>query len=106
MGKVEGYGFAEKIADCARILVYIIAALAVLVSVVVLCENQASGAQEIQASPARTDGPIYDLPGDVRQEVVCDEHNREYLLLTTEQGGVFLMPYLDEDGEQEIMPQA
>ena len=27
-------------------------------------------------------------------------------LLTTEQGGVFLMPYLDEDGEQEIMPQA
>lgn len=37
---------------------------------------------------------------------MCDEHNREYLLLTTEQGGVFLMPYLDEDGEQEIMPQA
>lgn len=63
-------------------------------------------AQEVRVSPARTDGPIYDLPGDVRQEVVCDEHNREYLLLTTEQGGVFLMPYLDEDGEQEIMPQA
>ena len=67
---------------------------------------QVSEAQEIQASPARTDGPIYDLPEGIGQEIVCDEHNREYLLLTTEQGGVFLMPYLDEDGEQEIMPQA
>ena len=60
----------------------------------------------MQASPARTDGPIYDLPEGIGQEIVCDERNREYLLLTTEQGGVFLMPYLDEDGEQEIMPQA
>ena len=67
---------------------------------------QVSEAQEIQASPARTDGPIYDLPGDVRQEVVCDERNREYLLLTTEQGGVAIIPYMDENGEQEIMPQA
>ncbi|MFR8044980.1 hypothetical protein [Eggerthella lenta] len=67
---------------------------------------QASEAQEVQVSPARTDGPIYDLPEGIGQEIVCDEHNREYLLLTTEQGGVFLMPYLDENGEQEIMPQA
>ena len=67
---------------------------------------QVSEAQEVRASPARTDGPIYDLPGDVRQEVVCDELNREYLLLTTEQGGVFLMPYMDEDGQQAVMPQA
>ena len=70
------------------------------------CLLQAAEAQEVQASPARTDGPIYDLPEDMRQEVVCDEHNREYLLLTTEQGGVFLMPYMNENGEQEIMPQA
>lgn len=70
------------------------------------CFTRMAEAQEVRVSPARTDGPIYDLPEDVRQEVVCDEHNREYLLLTTEQGGVFLMPYLDEDGEQEIMPQA
>lgn len=89
-----------------RILVYVIATLAVLVSAAVLCINQASGAQEMQASPARTDGPIYDLPEGIGQEIVCGERNREYLLLTTEQGGVFLMPYLDEDGEQEIMPQA
>lgn len=65
-----------------------------------------SEAQEMTVYPARTDGPIYDLPEGIGQEIVCDERNREYLLLTTEQGGVFLMPYLDEDGEQEIMPQA
>lgn len=38
----------------------------------------------MQASPARTDGPIYDLPEGIGQEIVCDERNREYLLLTTE----------------------
>ena len=65
-----------------------------------------SEAQGMTVSPARTDGPIYDLPEGIGQEIVCDSLNREYLLLTTEQGGVFLMPYLDEDGEQEIMPQA
>ncbi len=57
-------------------------------------------------SGARTDGPIYDLPDDVGQQIVCDSYNREYILLTTAQGGVFLMPYLDEDGNQAIMPQA
>ena len=57
-------------------------------------------------SPARTDGPIYDLPVDVHQEIVCDKLNREYLLLTTDEGGVYLMPYLDEHGDQVIMQQA
>lgn len=70
------------------------------------CFTRMAEAQEVRVSPARTDGPIYDLPEGIGQEIVCDEHNREYLLLTTEQGGVFLMPYLGEDGEQEIMPQA
>lgn len=70
------------------------------------CFTRMAEAQEVRVSPARTDGPIYDLPEGIGQEIVCDERNREYLLLTTEQGGVFLMPYLDEDGEQEIMPQA
>ena len=37
----------------------------------------------MQASPARTDGPIYDLPEGIGQEIVCGERNREYLLLTT-----------------------
>ena len=63
-----------------------------------------SARRDREASPHG--GPIYDLPEGIGQEIVCDEHNREYLLLTTEQGGVFLMPYMDEDGEQEIMPQA
>ena len=70
------------------------------------CFTRMAEAQEVRVSPARTDGPIYDLPEGIGQEIVCDERNREYLLLTTEQGGVFLMPYISEDGEQEIMPQA
>lgn len=72
----------------------------------VSCTSKAMGAQDMTVLPARTDGPIYDLPEGIGQEIVCDEHNREYLLLTTEQGGVFLMSYMDEDGEQEVMPQA
>lgn len=70
------------------------------------CDRQAMGAQEMTVSPARTDGPIYDLPDDVHQQIVCDRYNREYLLLTTDEGGVYLMPYLDENGDQAIMPQA
>lgn len=70
------------------------------------CLLQAAEAQEMQAPPARTDGPIYDLPEGIGQEIVCDERNREYLLLTTEQGGVAIIPYMDENGEQEVMPQA
>lgn len=54
----------------------------------------------------RTDGPIYDLPNNVRQQIVCDRQNREYLLLTTVRGGVCLIPFLDEDGEQAVMPNA
>ncbi len=63
-------------------------------------------ADGVEVTAARTDGPIYDLPQGVSQTIVCDRLNREYLLLTTEQGGVCLLPYLDENGEQEIMPQA
>lgn len=84
--------------------------LAVLVLLVVFgavsCAHRASGAQTMEVHEARTDGPIYDLPQGVRKEIVCDSLNREYLLLTTEQGGVFLIPYLDEDGQQAVMPQA
>ena len=83
---------------------------AVLLLLVVLgavsCVHRADGAQGATVTPARTDGPIYDLPEGIGQEIVCDSLNREYLLLTTEQGGVFLMPYLDEDGRQAVMPQA
>lgn len=55
--------------------------------------------------PARTDGPIYDPPDGVGQTIACDRLNREHLLLTTPEGGAFLLPWLDEDGEQEVMPR-
>ena len=70
------------------------------------CTSKAMGAQDMTVLPARTDGPLYDLPEHVNQAIVCDERNREYLLLTTEQGGVAIIPYMDENGEQEVMPQA
>ena len=41
------------------------------------CASQAMGAQDMTVRPARTDGPIYDLPEGIGQEIVCDEHNRE-----------------------------
>lgn len=63
-------------------------------------------AEDVQVSEVRTDGPIYDLPADVSQVIVCDKLNREYLLLTTDEGGLCLVPYMDEDGEQAVMPQA
>ena len=70
------------------------------------CAMSAFASDGMTVSKARTDGPLYDLPEDVHQQIVCDRHNREYLLLTTDEGGVYLIPYLDENGEQEIMPQA
>ena len=101
--KDAGGGLDFEDALCALCAIALLAmALASVLGVAV----QVSEAQEMTVSPARADGPIYDLPEGVSQAIVCDEHNREYLLLTTEQGGVFLMPYMSEDGEQEIMPQA
>lgn len=87
----------------------LIALLAVLLFIAcgfASCAMSAFANDGMTVSKARTDGPIYDLPEDVHQQIVCDRHNREYLLLTTDEGGVYLIPYLDENGEQEIMPQA
>lgn len=70
------------------------------------CAMSAFADSGMTVSKARTDGPIYDLPEGVGQQIVCDRLNREYLLLTTEQGGVCLVPYMDEDGKQAVMPQA
>lgn len=85
-------------------------ALAVALLLIILgavsCTSHAMGAQGMTVEKTRTDGPIYDLPEGIGQAIVCDSLNREYLLLTTEQGGVYLMPYLDEDGKQAVMPQA
>lgn len=102
----------------AFLVVGIVSAISSLVTAVALTQPTEAAAQEdvtpiVYDTPsetvvtdARTDGPIYDLPSEVSQTIVCDRLNREYLLLTTEQGGVFLMPYLDEDGKQAVMPQA
>lgn len=102
----------------AFLVVGIVSAISSLATAVALTQPTEVAAQEetiivsdkpaegVEVTEARTDGPIYDLPSDVSQAIVCDRLNREYLLLTTSQGGICLIPYLDEDGEQAIMPQA
>ena len=103
-------------AVAALLVAGILSAASSLVTAVALSQPTEAAAQEeavtVYDTPAetvvteaRTDGPIYDLPSDVSQTIVCDRLNREYLLLTTEGGGVCLVPYLDEDGEQAVMPQ-
>lgn len=102
----------------ALLVIGIVSAVSSLVTAVALTQPTDAVAQEetvtvsdkpaegVEVTEARTDGPIYDLPSDVSQTIVCDRLNREYLLLTTSQGGLCLVPYLDEDGNQAIMPQA
>lgn len=92
----------------ACLLVAASSAVSSLVTAVTLAQPAPAveQAEEVQVSEARTDGPIYDLPADVSQVIVCDKLNREYLLLTTDEGGLCLLPYLDEDGNQAVMPQA
>lgn len=94
----------ERNGGCGPAVVAVLLLFVILAAV--SCASQAMGAQDVDVRPARTDGPIYDLPEGIGQEIVCDKLNREYLLLTTEQGGVCLVPYLDEDGKQAVMPQA
>ncbi|WP_058270591.1 hypothetical protein [Olsenella massiliensis] len=67
---------------------------------------EAFAGRDMAVTDTRTDGPIFDLPGYVRQEIVCDRHNREHLLLTTGPGGARLMSYLGESGKRKVMPQA
>lgn len=74
-------------------------------TVPIVYDNPATGVY-MTVSPARTDGELYDLPDDIHQQIVCDHQNREYMLLTTDSGGVAITPLLDENGEQKIMPQA
>lgn len=58
----------------------------------------------MRAAP-QADGPFYDMPGDIEQSIVCDRENRMYVLLRTSEGGVAIVPYLDERGSQKIMPR-
>lgn len=86
---------------CAVVLAFLIVLLALGLATCVASADAGEGVGE-----ARADGPIYNLSGDIGQRIACDALNREYLLLTTDGGGVFLMPYLGEDGRQKVMPQA
>lgn len=52
----------------------------------------------------QSEGPIYDLPEGVEGSIVCDRSNRAYILLTTDKGGVALIPYLEDDGSQAVIP--
>ena len=102
----------------ALLVIGVVSAISSLVTAVVLSQPTEAVPQDetvavsdkpadgVEVTEARTDGPIYDLPTNVSQTIVCDRLNREYLLLTTSQGGLCLVPYLDEDGNQAIMPQA
>lgn len=53
----------------------------------------------------QADGPLYDVPLDIEQTVVCDRDNRMYILLRTPEGGIAITPYLDRDGSQRVMPR-
>lgn len=57
------------------------------------------------ASPA-SDGPLYNLPAGYTQAAVADRSNRAYVLVESPRGGVAVVPYLDEDGAQVVIPQA
>lgn len=51
------------------------------------------------------DGPLYNLPAGYTQTIVVDRSNRAYILVA--RGDSFaLIPYLDEEGEQRVIPQA
>ena len=104
-------------AVAALLVVGIVSAVSSLVTAAVVAQPTEAAAQdevvtvydapsETVVTDVRTDGPIYDLPSEVSQAIVSDRLNREYLLLTTEDGGVCLVPYLDEDGNQAVMPQS
>lgn len=94
-----------------------IAALAIL-GTCAIAEARAAGADgegaaAVYETPAegsltarpQADGPLYDAPLDIEQSVVCDRENRMYILLESPEGGIAITPYLDEDGEQRVMPR-
>lgn len=68
----------------------------------IVYDRQADGPT---ARQARSDGPIYNLPVGISQDIVCDELNRKFLLLTRDEGGIAFVPLAEPDGSQSVMPQ-
>lgn len=54
---------------------------------------------------ASSGGPLW-LPEGYGQDVVCDRSNRAYVLVTSPEGGLSVVPYLDDDGTQVVIPQS
>lgn len=113
MGRVERLGAAGLAATAAVLALVAVAAVRMgardaaapapdPVELVIVCDSPS--AEPLRAVP-QADGPFYDMPLDVEQSVVCDRSNREYVLLSTPEGGVAITPLLDEAGEQAVMPR-
>ena len=51
------------------------------------------------------DGPFYNLPTGYTQTIIVDRSNRAYIMVTHGEA-IEIVPYLDEDGNQKVIPQA
>lgn len=85
--------------------------LLLVISTLVCIASYNVDATEMDVSEARTDGPIYDLPTQFKQQVVVDRDNKEYILIWYENryGKVEALdfePLLDSDGNSVVMDQA
>ena len=67
--------------------------------------RDATVAEDVDDSQAASSGPLW-LPEGYGQDVVCDRSNRAYVLVTSPEGGLSVVPYLDEDGVQAVIPQS
>ena len=67
--------------------------------------RDATVAEDEADSRGTSGGPLF-LPEGYGQNVVCDRSNRAYVLVTSPEGGLSVVPYLDEDGEQAVIPQS
>lgn len=76
------------------------------VEVPVIYDSPAEEAGEGMTVMPQADGPFYDMPLEYEQTIVCDRSNREYVMVVSPEGGVAIVPYLDENGEQRRMPYA
>ena len=75
----------ERNGGCGPILAAVVLLFIVLAAA--SCASQAMGAQDVTVRQARTDGPIYDLPEGIGQEIVCDDAFGAIIATSTFFGG-------------------